>query len=345
MWAEWCALRWRYCTTAQYANYTCVGRRGPILNIASKMACGCGYLARFSRYRWLSTRLLWARLQSSLVPAVSVDDERVQELLSQLTGLDLDKVFSPRQEPLQPPTYKLMTLNELEKVLPRYHAAMYFTFPDVGPWRVCQRSKEFASYATSTTRERAKGSCDWSRQRISWGHQASNGLYWYNTAHGWQGQWGCAIPHNLIHYLHNLQDRQIVVCEIDGTLREANWDERDRMCQMFFPKLGRKMWLPMMLQPEQLPEVLSLGHHLTVLDCVCVQCAPDSAEYIRVWVIVCQVSKGSHCLWLMYNLKYRFIGQYTMTLRRRVCMRCSGPRGTSAVWCGTFSPLTPSLAC
>lgn len=70
--------------------------------------------------------------------------------------------------------------------------------------------------------------------------------------------------------------------EVDGTLREAKWEERDRMCQLFFPKLGRKMWLPKMLQPEQLPEVLSLGHHLTVLDCVCVQCAPDSADYIRV---------------------------------------------------------------
>ena len=99
-------------------NTGCVGRRCPILNIASKMACGsgCGYLARFSRH--LSTRLLWARLQSSLVPAVSADDERVQELMRQLTGLDLDKVFSPRREPLQPPIYKLMTLNELEKVLP-----------------------------------------------------------------------------------------------------------------------------------------------------------------------------------------------------------------------------------
>ena len=54
------------------------------------------------------------------------------------------------------------------------------------------------------------------------------------------------------------------------------------MCQAFFPKLGRKMWLPQMLQPHQLPEVLSKGHHLTVLDCVCIQCAPDSKDYIRV---------------------------------------------------------------
>ena len=92
-----------------------------------------------------------------------------------------------------------------------------------------------------------------------------------------------SIPHSLVHlYFHNLQDRQIVVRQIDGTLREANWEERDRMCQMFFPKLGRKMWQPRMLHPKQLPEVLGLGHHLTVLDCVCVQCAPDSADYIRV---------------------------------------------------------------
>lgn len=73
--------------------------------------------------------------------------------------------------------------------------------------------------------------------------------------------------------------------EVNGTLREAEWTERDRMCQLFFPKLGRKMWLPKMLHPHQLPEVLGLGHHLTVLDCVCVQCAPDSKEYIRVRTI------------------------------------------------------------
>ena len=49
-------------------------------------------------------------------PSVSVQDERVQALLSQLTGMDLDKVFAARKEPLMPPTYKLLTLEELEKV-------------------------------------------------------------------------------------------------------------------------------------------------------------------------------------------------------------------------------------
>lgn len=72
-------------------------------------------LSLFARQRWLGSKWLCTR-QTSDSPAVSVGDERVQGLLSQLTGLDLDKVFSPRKEPLRPPTYKLMTLDELEKV-------------------------------------------------------------------------------------------------------------------------------------------------------------------------------------------------------------------------------------
>lgn len=78
--------------------------------------------------------------------------------------------------------------------------------------------------------------------------------------------------------------------EVDGTLREANWPERDRMCQLFFPKLARKMKLPKMLLPHQLPEVLALGHHVLVLDVVCVQCAPDSKDYIRVGAISLSLS-------------------------------------------------------
>ena len=54
------------------------------------------------------------------------------------------------------------------------------------------------------------------------------------------------------------------------------------MCQIYFPKEGRKIWLPTLLTPEQLPDVLERGHHLHVLDLVCVQCEPDSSDYIRV---------------------------------------------------------------
>ena len=44
------------------------------------------------------------------------DDERVQELILRMTGMDFDRVFAPRKEPLSLPKYKLMTLEELEKV-------------------------------------------------------------------------------------------------------------------------------------------------------------------------------------------------------------------------------------
>lgn len=77
----------------------------------------CRSLARLSRQCWLGSRLLCtATHQPTVARAVDVEDERVQSLLCQLTGMDFDKVFSPRQEPLQPPTYKLMTWDELEKV-------------------------------------------------------------------------------------------------------------------------------------------------------------------------------------------------------------------------------------
>ena len=62
-----------------------------------------------------STRLCSVHATSS--PAVSVTDERVQALLTQLTGLDLEKIFSARKEPLQPPTYQLLSLEQLEKVI------------------------------------------------------------------------------------------------------------------------------------------------------------------------------------------------------------------------------------
>lgn len=47
---------------------------------------------------------------------VSVDDSRVQELLMRMTGMDLDRVFLSRKEPLTLPRYKLMDAEQLKKV-------------------------------------------------------------------------------------------------------------------------------------------------------------------------------------------------------------------------------------
>ena len=43
-------------------------------------------------------------------------DAAVQDLLTRITGLDLEKVFRPIKQELKPPTYKLMTDEQLEEV-------------------------------------------------------------------------------------------------------------------------------------------------------------------------------------------------------------------------------------
>ena len=76
-------------------------------------------LSLLRRQCWLWSRRLCSEQPAPPrrpVPAVSVQDERVQSLLTQLTGMDLDKVFAARKEPLRPPTYKLLTREQLEKV-------------------------------------------------------------------------------------------------------------------------------------------------------------------------------------------------------------------------------------
>ena len=54
------------------------------------------------------------------------------------------------------------------------------------------------------------------------------------------------------------------------------------MAQVYFPKPGRKMWLPTMLHKKQLPSVLARRTHVEVLGVAGAQCDPDSHDYIRV---------------------------------------------------------------
>ena len=73
-----------------------------------------------------------------------------------------------------------------------------------------------------------------------------------------------------------------MVREPDGLLREATWEERDRMMEVYFPKPGRKMWLPHVLTAKGLVPVLEAGRYVDILDMACFQCEPDSADYMRV---------------------------------------------------------------
>ena len=53
------------------------------------------------------------KLCQGAVAGVSVEDERVRELLGRVNGIDMDVVFAARKEPLVPPRYRLMTRDQL----------------------------------------------------------------------------------------------------------------------------------------------------------------------------------------------------------------------------------------
>ena len=68
-------------------------------------------------FRELPFRFLsFARCLSTGYVAPKFLDRRVQALLSEMTGLDMDKVFSPRIERLRVPQYQLMSEEQLAKV-------------------------------------------------------------------------------------------------------------------------------------------------------------------------------------------------------------------------------------
>lgn len=58
-------------------------------------------------------------------PQLKFTDPAVQDILTRLTGLDLQKVFRPIKQELKPPKYKLMTNEQLEQVNKLLHQLIY----------------------------------------------------------------------------------------------------------------------------------------------------------------------------------------------------------------------------
>lgn len=78
------------------------------------------------------------------------------------------------------------------------------------------------------------------------------------------------------------EKRFIVVREPDGTLREADWDVRDRMNQIYFPLEGRQLKEPRMFDGEYFKDLLKRKEFLFILDRACVQYEPDHPKYQKV---------------------------------------------------------------
>ncbi|XP_041797165.1 28S ribosomal protein S22, mitochondrial [Chelmon rostratus] len=174
-------------------------------------------------------------------------DPAVQDILSRITGLDLQKVFRPLKQELKPPTYTLMTDEQLEEAteLAKQQAKKLLQMPPVLP-------------------ERKPISDVLAEDKILDGMDTAKYVFTDITY---------STPH---------RERFIVIREPNGTLRKATWDERDRLIQVYFPKDGRKISPPLIFKEENLKMVFSQDRHEDVLDLCLVQFEPDSSEYIRV---------------------------------------------------------------
>lgn len=171
----------------------------------------------------------------------------VQQILKRITGLDYDKVFRPIQQPLQPPEYQFVTDKQLEKMRASAHqkAMEKLQMPPVMLPR-----KPITEIIAKNPEVQG---CETHRIVFT------------------------DISDNV-----NNRDRVIVVREPDGTLRQATWDERTRMNQIYFPLPGRKLVMPKLFEEDWLKPLLDKESYLFVLDAACTQFEPDDPEYIRV---------------------------------------------------------------
>ncbi|CAJ1066202.1 S ribosomal protein S22%2C mitochondrial [Xyrichtys novacula] len=174
-------------------------------------------------------------------------DPVVQDILTRITGLDVPRILKPLQQERKPPTYKLMTDKQLEQAmeLAAEQAKSQLKMPPVLP-------------------ERKPIHDVLSVDKVLDGMDTAKYVF-------------TDITYNIPH-----RERFIVVRETDGTLRKANWEERDRLIQVYFPKEGRKLSPPLIFKEENLRMVFSQDRYEDVLDLCLVQFEPDSPEYIRV---------------------------------------------------------------
>ncbi|KAK2846887.1 hypothetical protein Q5P01_009886 [Channa striata] len=195
-------------------------------------------------------RTLCSGSQDSDNVKLSVTDPAVQDILTRITGLDLQKVFRPIKQELKPPTYKLMTDEQLQQAVEAAteQAKKLLQMPPILP-------------------ERKPISDVLSEDKILDGMDTAKYVF-------------TDITYNIPH-----RERFIVVREPSGVLRKATWEERDRLIQVYFPREGRKITPPLIFKEENLKVVFSQDRHEDVLDLCLVQFEPDSSEYIRIHAV------------------------------------------------------------
>ncbi|XP_060623903.2 small ribosomal subunit protein mS22 [Anolis sagrei] len=209
-----------------------------------------GRASRISRAAWGRRALCRGTEEEGKrpdIPKPHFMDEKVQNLLCKMTGLNLQKVFKPIKQELKPPTYKLLTESQLEEAT--------------------ERATEIAKERLKmppVLNEREPINDVLVEDKILDGIESHKYVFTDITY---------STPH---------RERFIVVRETNGVLRKATWEERDRMIQIYFPKEGRKLTPPPLFKDENLMTIFLQNRHEELLNLCVVQFEPDSPDYIRI---------------------------------------------------------------
>ncbi|XP_018575709.1 28S ribosomal protein S22, mitochondrial [Anoplophora glabripennis] len=209
----------------------------------------CGTCLRFLNYSAME-------YDESKNPAPLFFDRTVQSLLKSLTRIDLAKVFRKRKlggYKLEDPQYKFMTDEELQTSIKdaQERANKMLQIPPAVPKR------------TTTNRM-------------------------FSSDPALEGLETCRMVFTDITFGIKNNERVIVVREPDGTLQEADWELRDRMNQLYFPRKGRHITPPRMFEDGYLKKLLDRHEYEFILDRACIQFEPDDPKYQHVVSITYQ---------------------------------------------------------
>ncbi|XP_056634911.1 28S ribosomal protein S22, mitochondrial [Diorhabda sublineata] len=183
-------------------------------------------------------------------PAPKFFNTDIQNLLRELTRIDLSKVFKKRKlgtEGLEDPEYKFLTDEELKQAYEEAHQKSYELL-QIPPIVAARKPKDrILSYDPAL-----------------------------------QGLEESKMVFTDISFGVRDADRIIVVRDPDGTLREADWELRGRMNQLYFPQIGRSLKPPRMFFGEYFDSLLERKEYIFILDRACIQFEPDDPDYQRV---------------------------------------------------------------
>ncbi|CAL1546863.1 unnamed protein product [Lymnaea stagnalis] len=173
-------------------------------------------------------------------------DKKVQDLLYRITGFDLLKAAGPQKKPIQAPSYKLLTDEELQKEL--HDARMKL-----------KARLQMPPYMNPRKRNITPLSIDPDLANFD-----SSNYVFVDISFGVKDR-----------------KRNVLIRETDGTLRIAPWDVKERMNQIFNPREGRHYIKPKIFEEQRLEKLIVEKRFVYILDRACCQFEPDDPDFVR----------------------------------------------------------------